>query len=144
MPRRKSLLLTILIVVWIFVIMAAVPRILNYQGKLTDSRGLGVNDTFDITFRIFISDTATTPLWQETIPEVVIQKGMFSVQLGEVSSFPDSLDFSRQYWVEVAVEDEVMSPRKKLSSSAYSIRACLLYTSPSPRDLSTSRMPSSA
>ena len=28
--------------------------------------------------------------------------------------------------------------------SCYRIRACLLYTSPSPRDLSTSRMPSSA
>ena len=27
---------------------------------------------------------------------------------------------------------------------AKSLRACLLYTSPSPRDLSTSRMPSSA
>jgi len=28
--------------------------------------------------------------------------------------------------------------------AAYMLRACLLYTSPSPRDLSTSRMPSSA
>ena len=27
---------------------------------------------------------------------------------------------------------------------SYLLRACLLYTSPSPRDLSTSRMPSSA
>ena len=29
-------------------------------------------------------------------------------------------------------------------SSAHALEACLLYTSPSPRDLSTSRMPSSA
>ena len=29
-------------------------------------------------------------------------------------------------------------------SSVVAIRSCLLYTSPSPRDLSTSRMPSSA
>ena len=33
---------------------------------------------------------------------------------------------------------------KKRSSVALVSRACLLYTSPSPRDLSTSRMPSSA
>ena len=31
-----------------------------------------------------------------------------------------------------------------LNASAGLIRSCLLYTSPSPRDLSTSRMPSSA
>ena len=30
------------------------------------------------------------------------------------------------------------------SSRSYSVPTCLLYTSPSPRDLSTSRMPSSA
>ena len=32
----------------------------------------------------------------------------------------------------------------KAEKSFYLIKACLLYTSPSPRDLSTSRMPSSA
>ena len=30
------------------------------------------------------------------------------------------------------------------TSAAVAVRTCLLYTSPSPRDLSTSRMPSSA
>ena len=34
--------------------------------------------------------------------------------------------------------------RKKWTFSVWIKRACLLYTSPSPRDLSTSRMPSSA
>ena len=39
-----------------------------------------------------------------------------------------------------AAEEETRSLREKLDLST----ACLLYTSPSPRDLSTSRMPSSA
>ena len=33
---------------------------------------------------------------------------------------------------------------RKAISKAYKCNSCLLYTSPSPRDLSTSRMPSSA
>ena len=37
-----------------------------------------------------------------------------------------------------------MSPDNNADAYAYSQKACLLYTSPSPRDLSTSRMPSSA
>ena len=37
-----------------------------------------------------------------------------------------------------------MYPRFSVNNSPYSFLTCLLYTSPSPRDLSTSRMPSSA
>ena len=42
--------------------------------------------------------------------------------------------------------DDLRSMRSELEASwaAIQSRTCLLYTSPSPRDLSTSRMPSSA
>ena len=39
---------------------------------------------------------------------------------------------------------EAMGDIDELNSIIGLLRACLLYTSPSPRDLSTSRMPSSA
>ena len=42
-----------------------------------------------------------------------------------------------------AVEEVEPSPMKA-GHVRIDIKACLLYTSPSPRDLSTSRMPSSA
>ena len=42
----------------------------------------------------------------------------------------------------LAFNDHVVVPRS--ISSKYPYSNCLLYTSPSPRDLSTSRMPSSA
>ena len=35
-------------------------------------------------------------------------------------------------------------PNEKLEQLTMQVKSCLLYTSPSPRDLSTSRMPSSA
>ena len=38
----------------------------------------------------------------------------------------------------------VKQAREKALNTAVSLMVCLLYTSPSPRDLSTSRMPSSA
>ena len=40
--------------------------------------------------------------------------------------------------------EEVHLPVDQLEQLGYNVDACLLYTSPSPRDLSTSRMPSSA
>ena len=39
---------------------------------------------------------------------------------------------------------ETLQTTKMLVSKLQDIKSCLLYTSPSPRDLSTSRMPSSA
>ena len=47
---------------------------------------------------------------------------------------------------ELAAEPEVVAElgRSLKRSEADQMKACLLYTSPSPRDLSTSRMPSSA
>ena len=41
-------------------------------------------------------------------------------------------------WFNKAKKSEINDP------NAFAVGTCLLYTSPSPRDLSTSRMPSSA
>ena len=41
-------------------------------------------------------------------------------------------------------DDPAAEERFKEAGEAYEVLSCLLYTSPSPRDLSTSRMPSSA
>ena len=49
----------------------------------------------------------------------------------------------------INIDDYVVNLSKKMIDIMYAapgvgLAACLLYTSPSPRDLSTSRMPSSA
>ena len=53
-------------------------------------------------------------------------------------------DISAQYGL--AEKDVVKLMRENLKKGSYRAwrKSCLLYTSPSPRDLSTSRMPSSA
>ena len=51
------------------------------------------------------------------------------------------------YNVQVRVKEDntgVVTENVKMSTNPPDDNACLLYTSPSPRDLSTSRMPSSA
>ena len=44
----------------------------------------------------------------------------------------------------VVTAGRVEEKKKEITSNVTIINDCLLYTSPSPRDLSTSRMPSSA
>ena len=64
---------------------------------------------------------------------ILLLSGKYSVDFIRDASHTLSVDKNVQ---EVIINDEVFPVKKK--------KGCLLYTSPSPRDLSTSRMPSSA
>ena len=102
---------------------SAVPRIINYQGRLVDSSGVGVNDTLNMIFSLYTSESSTFPLWTENHTEVIVTKGFFSVALGQINPFPDSLDFGNPYWIEVAIGAELLSPREPLLATPYAIHA---------------------
>lgn len=99
---------------------SAVPHLINYQGRLTDSSGTPLNGSYSLTFRIYDAETAGNLLWEETHSGVVIQKGIFSVLLGSVKNL-DDLPFNKQYYLEIKVGNEVLSPRQIIASAAYAI-----------------------
>lgn len=101
----------------------AVPLFMNYQAKLTDTLGVPLNGSYDITFRIY--DVAGGPgsaLWSETHYGVEVVDGFFSVRLGEAGG-PLNLPFDTQYWIEIAIGTDVLSPREPLSTNAYAFTA---------------------
>jgi hypothetical protein len=100
---------------------AAVPHLLNYQGKLTDEDGKPLDGAYAITFRIYDAEAGGTLLWQETQPGIAVQKGLFSVLLGSITSL--NLAFDKPYYLEIQVANEIMTPRQKISSVGYAIRA---------------------
>ncbi len=105
-----------IILVFSTFILSAIPRVLNYQAKLVDSLDVGLNDTLDITFRLYSSETGGFPLWEQNIDSVIVSRGLFSVEL---SGFPDSVEFDDTYWVEIEVAGEIVSPRRRLSAVPY-------------------------
>ena len=100
---------------------ASVPHLINYQGRLTDTSGTPLNGSYAVTFRIYDAETAGSMLWEEAHTGLVIQKGIFSVLLGSVTSM--SLAFDKQYYLEIKVGTEVMSPRQRITSAGYAVRA---------------------
>jgi hypothetical protein len=101
---------------------AAVPHLLNYQGRLTDASGAPLNGSYNLTFRIYDAETAGNLLWQEQHTGVVIQKGIFSVLLGSITAL--DLPFDKQYFLAVQVgSDPEMSPRQRIASAGYAIRS---------------------
>lgn len=100
---------------------AAVPHLINYQGRLTDSGGKPLDGLYNLTFRIYDSENAGTLLWEETHSSLIIQKGIFGVLLGSVTNL--NLAFDKPYFLEIKVGNEVMSPRQQITSAGYAIRA---------------------
>ena len=112
----------ILMYFFLFVLLIyAIPLKINYQGRLLNDDGIGINDTLPITFSLFTSAESITPIWEETHTSVNINKGLFSVSLGSVDSFPDSINFQNPYWLEISIASEPLSPREELLPSPYAI-----------------------
>ncbi len=100
---------------------AAVPHLINYQGRLTDASGNPLTGSYDINFKIYDAETAGNLLWQETQTAVVVDKGLFGILLGSVTAL--NIPFDQPYFLEIKVGTEVMSPRQRITSAGYAIRA---------------------
>lgn len=100
----------------------AVPGLINYQGKLTDSGGNSLNGDFSMTFLIYNTTIGGTTLWNESQSVQVID-GIYSVELGSVSPFPADLFDSAALYLEVIIGGETLSPRQRLTSTAFSMKA---------------------
>lgn len=119
-------LFTMLVVIVSFVLIgtvshAAIPHLINYQGKLTDSAGKPLEGSQSIAFRIYDAESGGSLLWQET-QAITTQKGIFSCLLGGVTAL--NLPFDKPYFLGIQVgSDPEMAPRQRLASSAYAFAA---------------------
>jgi hypothetical protein len=101
---------------------AQVPQMINYQGKLTTNTGAPVNDTLPMVFSIYSDTGGTNLLWTETQPAVVVDKGVFNVLLGSVSSISYSVFEGSIRYLGVKVgDDPEITPRKPMLSVAYAV-----------------------
>lgn len=118
---------TVLVPVLVFSgssVMAEIPRLINYQGMLTDDWGAALTDTVYITFRIYNDSLSASPIdrkWEEIHPAVPVIGGLFNVYLGSVDTL--DLDFTEDYWLDVTVGTDHMNERVRFSSVGYAYRA---------------------
>jgi hypothetical protein len=100
--------------------LAGIPKMINYQGMLTDSSGNLLSGSYILTFKIYDDTTGGTLKWSETQTGVQVQNGLFNVILGKETAL--NLPFDQQYWLEVRVGAETL-PRIRLTSVGYAYRA---------------------
>ncbi len=102
--------------------LAAIPKMINYQGMLTDNTGTPLTGSYNLTFKIWTDTTGGSSLWTETQNGVQVQNGLFNVILGRLTTL--NLVFDQQYWLEVGVGGETM-PRLRFTSVGYAYRAAI-------------------
>ena len=114
---KKSILLSLIALICF----AEIPQLINYQGKLTDPDSVAVAGTHAVEFAIYDAETDGTLLWSETHAAVELSHGLFDVVLG--STTPIDLPFDDEYWIDLEIDGEVLSPRQRLSTVPYAFRA---------------------
>jgi len=83
---------------------AAVPQLINYQGRLTNSVGVPFDTTVTLVFNVCNDSLGTTNLWIETHPGVVIIDGLFQVLLGSVTPLSASVFDGSKRWLGVQLQ----------------------------------------
>ncbi|PIQ89934.1 MAG: hypothetical protein COV72_00475 [Candidatus Omnitrophica bacterium CG11_big_fil_rev_8_21_14_0_20_42_13] len=122
--KRVFLILATVAVLFFMVTSAytAVPRLIRFQGKVTDTQGAPLNGSYNITFRVYDAASGGALLWSETQSAIPVNNGVFTVLLGNVN--PLNLAFDIPYWLSMEVNnDGEMSPRQQIASVGYAIRA---------------------
>ncbi|MCD4813606.1 hypothetical protein K8S19_07940 [bacterium] len=110
-----------------------IPKVMNFQGYLTDASGTPINGTRNLRFRLYDAVSGGNALnWNETHSSVPITNGIYNVMLGNSGSpTPRALNetFREQYYLEIQVDHtgsggwEIMSPRHPLANASYALAA---------------------
>ena len=106
----------------------AVPGVINYQGKLTNTSDCVLSGDYQVWFYLYDAETGGTALWDE-VQNVNVDQGLFDAQLGKVSTFPAGLFKNDGLYLEMVIYNpdtaswEKLSPRKRFTSTAYAMNA---------------------
>jgi hypothetical protein len=89
--------------------LAGSPQYVTHSGRVVDAQGSPTNGLESVSFRLFDTDSGGTAVFDQTVPNVPILDGYFSVRLGPI---PDSALSGDPRHVEYDVGSLISSSRQ--------------------------------
>jgi hypothetical protein len=121
---RFAIVVCLTLLLWLTTLcLADIPKLINYQGMLTNNSGQPLIGNYDINFKVYNASSGGDMRWEETQTDIAVTNGLFNVILGGATVGGMDLDFSEEYWLEIWVEGEQMSERLRFTSVGYAYRA---------------------
>jgi len=121
---QKSLSLLVLLFIVLVVLPSTVhgDELVNFQGILEED-GQVAHGAYEFIFSIYTLESGGSPVWEETHSSVQVDSGIYSVNLGATTPF-DTLDFRQsEYWMEITVAGETLTPRQRITHSMVTLWA---------------------
>jgi hypothetical protein len=128
MKKLTVILSALFVILCVFNVDIKSETVLLFQAEIANQslELLDGSDTYNITFSIWDSLSGGTQLWGQTITGMVFRKGTISALLGGAASpFPLGLFEYTDIYIQITLtkggSSETLSPRMKITSSAYMI-----------------------
>ena len=105
---------------------SAVPRIVNFSGRLTDLNGKALNGIAGVTFLLYKDEQGGAPLWMETQNVRPDETGRYTVMLGSTTSHglpADVFVSGEARWLAVQIQGQAERPRVLLVAVPYALKA---------------------
>src|SRR5260221_14156513 len=107
-PMRKAIHLyaatTILIGSFILAAAEPAPKLLPFQGRLTDQSGVGVSDGVRLVqFKIYDAPVGGQAVWNGEVQKLTVNGGLISTLLGSKASL-SSVDFNNALYLELTID----------------------------------------
>jgi len=119
----KVMFCVLAIFLFVGMVMADVPQLINYQGQLLDGNGEALPDgAYDMAFAIYDQPTGGTQYWSEVQTGIIVSNGFFSTMLGSLEPLNDTVFAGPARYLEVSVQGVPITPRTRFTSVAYSNR----------------------
>lgn len=128
MKMMATSIAVLLVLTLVFGAAADVPRLINYQGTLTDENGYPLYGQHVVTFKIYYVLTGGAPKWEES-QVVDVYEGLFHTILGGTTAIPDTLFDCHDLWMGLTVDsDPEIIPRMRLTSVPFAFRTAVAET----------------
>ena len=107
------------------VVAAGVPQLLNYQGKLANAQGQPIDGEAAVGFGFYDAETEGTLLYSEQ-QTVTCTNGIFHVLIGNGTVLDGdfaAISAGGNVWLEITVAGQAMSPRQRIGSVVFALKA---------------------
>jgi hypothetical protein len=125
--KTRSILTPLLCLFFILFSMkvhAQIPKVLNYQGAITDNTGNPVPDgSHSVIFNLYTTSSGGTAIYSEN-QTVAVSKGILSASIGSKTPISILVKFDSAYYLGIAIDGGAeLTPRTLLTAAPYALNS---------------------